>query len=122
MPPAGRNSNFDAKLEMQGNSVNVTGTTFTGPGGGELAARHVALQQGTVFGHADAPGDGENWGATVTAATKDARWKNGPALAIGTEMLHVAQQVGSSFMTMTWAQEVEIETPPGHHGPAHPPA
>jgi hypothetical protein len=102
----GFSSNFDTPLAIQGDVVNVAGSS-DGLEGGELIARHVALHQDGNVVQGAANGDLE-W---VADPPLDASGLTaGDALAIGSETYFIRGDATlPTFATVTWSQIVELE-------------
>jgi hypothetical protein len=102
----GLSSNFDSTVQIQGEDLNVGGSS-DGLDGGELIARHVALHQdGNVV---EGPANGNlKWVTEPPLAS--AGFQAGDALAIGCETYFVQGDATlPTFATVTWSQIVTLE-------------
>jgi hypothetical protein len=102
------NTNFDLSADLDARDLKVTGTTDGADPGWELVSRNFVVQQNTTKVQRQATKTG-NWRATGRIPRGD--FTGGPALAVGTETYYVAGTPvkPSSFITVTWSQNITIE-------------
>jgi hypothetical protein len=102
----GFSSNFDTMVRIEGERLNVGGSSV-GMQGGEVIARHVALHQDGNVVHGPAS-PGLKWQAVPPL--DGAGFSAGDALAIGCET-YLVEADGSlpTFATVTWSQIVTLE-------------
>lgn len=104
----GYNSNFDVKAHIEGEHLNVTGTS-----GGEdkdlkILSRHFLVQQGKQILARQAQETEGNWGA-VHPLPATGFETGSVVMVLGTETYYLERdEAPPMFVSMTWSQSVEI--------------
>ena len=100
------NTNFDDTAHIEGETLNVTGTSAGDYDGLTLVSRHFIVQQGKTSRLRQAKESMQGIWEEPMPATG---FKAGPALAIGSETYYLERAgAPATFVSLTWSQAIEI--------------